>query len=102
MSVQARGGRFLLNAPLGTFLWGAIATYAVKVLFHGHRHARANPRHAATDLQLPRLRLWLDKRFSWQGNAPAARERADYEVMGTDWLTLVEKFGLAQYLHIRG
>jgi hypothetical protein len=28
--------------------------------------------------------------------------RADYEVSGTDWLTFVEKFGLARYLVRRG
>jgi hypothetical protein len=38
----------------------------------------------------------LDKRFSWPDNVPAEHARADYEVSGTDWLTLVEKFGLAR------
>jgi hypothetical protein len=41
----------------------------------------------------------LDKRFSWPDNVPTESGRADYEVMGMDWLTLVEKFGLAEYLH---
>lgn len=44
----------------------------------------------------------LDKRFSWRANVPTESGRADYEVMGTDWLTLVEKFGLAGYLQTRG
>jgi hypothetical protein len=43
----------------------------------------------------------LDKRFSWPDNVPIASDRADYEVMGTDWLTLVETFGLAPYLQRR-
>ena len=41
----------------------------------------------------------LDKRFSWRGSVPTERARADFEVMGADWLTLVQKFGLAQHLH---
>jgi hypothetical protein len=40
----------------------------------------------------------LDKRFSWPDNVPTERARADYEVSGADWLTLVERFGLAPYL----
>jgi hypothetical protein len=40
----------------------------------------------------------LDHRFSWPDDVPAEHARADYEVSGTDWLTLVEKFGLASYL----
>lgn len=44
----------------------------------------------------------LDHRFSWVGNVPTEHSRADYEVSGTDWLTLVEKFGLALYLKNRG
>ena len=44
----------------------------------------------------------LDKRFSWPDNVPTERTRADYEVSGTVWLTLVEKFGLAPYLKNRG
>jgi hypothetical protein len=36
-------------------------------------------------------------RFSWPGNVPSERE-PDFVVSGADWLTLVEKFGLAQYL----
>lgn len=44
----------------------------------------------------------LDRRFSWPDNVPTERARADYEVSGTDWLTLVEKFGLAPYLKDRG
>jgi hypothetical protein len=33
---------------------------------------------------------------------PTERALADYEVSGTDWLILVEKFGLAPYLNNRG
>lgn len=44
----------------------------------------------------------LDFRFSWPDGVPAVAARADYEVSGTDWLTLVEKFGLAPYLITRG
>ena len=44
----------------------------------------------------------LDFRFSWPDHVPAVAARADYEVLGTDWLTLVEKFGLAPYLITRG
>lgn len=40
----------------------------------------------------------LDKRFSWPDDVPKEHARADYEVSGTDWVTLVEKFGLAGYL----
>jgi hypothetical protein len=37
------------------------------------------------------------RRYSWSGNV--ASERAtDFVVSGADWLTLVEKFGLAQHL----
>jgi len=41
----------------------------------------------------------LDFRFSWPEDVPTEAARADYEVSGTDWLTLVEKFGLAPYLN---
>jgi hypothetical protein len=44
----------------------------------------------------------LDKRFSWPDDVPTEHARADYEVSGTDWLTLVERFGLAPYLQNRG
>jgi hypothetical protein len=44
----------------------------------------------------------LDKRFSWPDNVPSEHGRAEYEVSGTDWLTLLEKFGLAPYLEKRG
>jgi hypothetical protein len=43
----------------------------------------------------------LNKRFSWPDDVPSERARADYEVSGTDWLTLVEKFGLSPYLKKR-
>ena len=33
----------------------------------------------------------LDFRFSWPDNVATENARADYEVSGTDWLTLVEK-----------
>jgi hypothetical protein len=44
----------------------------------------------------------LDFRFSWPDDVPTEAAHADYEVSGTDWLTLVEKFGLAPYLIKRG
>jgi hypothetical protein len=44
----------------------------------------------------------LDHRFSWPDDVPTEHARADYEVSGTDWLTLVERFGLAPYLQKRG
>jgi hypothetical protein len=44
----------------------------------------------------------LDFRFSWPDDMPTEAARADYEVSGTDWLMLVEKFGLARYLIKRG
>ncbi len=44
----------------------------------------------------------LDFRFSWPDDVPIEAARADYQVSGTDWLTLVEKFGLAPYLIQRG
>ena len=44
----------------------------------------------------------LDFRFSWPDDVPAEHARAEFEVSGTDWLTLVEKFGLAPYLIQRG
>jgi hypothetical protein len=44
----------------------------------------------------------LDFRFSWPDDVPAEAARADYQISGTDWLTLVEKFGLAPYLIQRG
>jgi len=37
----------------------------------------------------------LDFRFSWPDGVPVEAARSDYEVAGTDWVTLVEKFGLA-------
>jgi hypothetical protein len=41
----------------------------------------------------------MDSRFSWAGNVRRRmNEPADYWVGGADWLTLVEKFGLAPYL----
>lgn len=44
----------------------------------------------------------LDQRFSWPDDVPTEHARADYEVSGTDWLILVERFGLAPYLNRRG
>jgi hypothetical protein len=44
----------------------------------------------------------LERRFSWPGDVPTTRERADYEVSGADWQTLVEKFGLTPHLNNRG
>jgi hypothetical protein len=44
----------------------------------------------------------LERRFSWGGNVPVQNERAAYVVSGADWLTLVEKFGLAPHLEQQG
>jgi hypothetical protein len=44
----------------------------------------------------------LDFRFSWPDGVPNDAVRADYTVSGTDWLTLVEAFGLAPHLQTRG
>jgi hypothetical protein len=44
----------------------------------------------------------LDFRFAWPGDVPNEEARADYEVSGTDWLTLVEAFGLASHLETKG
>jgi hypothetical protein len=44
----------------------------------------------------------LDFRFSWPDDVPNEEARADYEVSGTDWLTLVETFGLAGHLQTHG
>lgn len=44
----------------------------------------------------------LNFRFSWPDDVPTEAARADYEVSGTDWLTLVEIFGLAPHLIKRG
>lgn len=94
---------FRPRLPFGTFIWGGIATYLV---------SRFYTTAVGMHVQVPGMQpltfscrdsvSGLDKRFSWHGNVPAARERADYEVTGADWLTLVEKFGLAQYLQTRG
>jgi hypothetical protein len=40
----------------------------------------------------------FDKRFSWRADVPAENAHADYQVSGSDWLTLVESFGLAANL----
>jgi hypothetical protein len=37
-------------------------------------------------------------RFSWRGAVPSPNDRAAYVVSGADWLTLVEKLGLASQL----
>ncbi|WP_101951055.1 hypothetical protein [Mycobacterium sp. 3519A] len=44
----------------------------------------------------------LDFRFSWTGDIPTEAARADYEVSGTDWLTLAESFGLVSRLNTKG
>jgi hypothetical protein len=44
----------------------------------------------------------LNFRFSWTDDVPVEQERADYEVSGTDWLTLAEKFGLICSLETKG
>jgi hypothetical protein len=45
--------------------------------------------------------MGLDLRFSWPGGVPIEAARADYEVSGTDWMTLVETFGLSSHLQQR-
>lgn len=41
----------------------------------------------------------LDRRFSWPGDVrQRVNEPPDFAVSGADWLTLVEKLGLARYL----
>jgi hypothetical protein len=45
--------------------------------------------------------MGLDFRFSWPGGVPVEAARADYEVSGTDWMTLVETFGLSSHLQQR-
>jgi hypothetical protein len=44
----------------------------------------------------------MERRFSWPRDVPTTRERADYEVSGADWQTLVARFGLASLLETRG
>ena len=44
----------------------------------------------------------LDFRFSWPDDAPVEAAHADYEVSGTDWLTLVDTFGLGARLQDHG
>ncbi|MFI5506254.1 hypothetical protein ACIA48_02210 [Mycobacterium sp. NPDC051804] len=46
--------------------------------------------------------MGLDFRFAWPDGVPTEQARADYEVSGTDWLTLVETFGLSSHLQARG
>jgi hypothetical protein len=40
----------------------------------------------------------LKRRFSWGGNVPVSNDPPAYVVSAADWLTLIEKLGLAQYL----
>ena len=47
----------------------------------------------------PRSTSW-HSRFSWRGKVPS-EEKPAFVVSETDWLTLVEKFGLASYLEDR-
>ena len=42
--------------------------------------------------------LGVTRRFSWRGDVPVQDEPAEYAVSGADWLTLVEKYGLAPHL----
>jgi hypothetical protein len=44
----------------------------------------------------------ITRRFSWRDDVPVENEPAEYAVSGADWLTLVERFGLAAYLEQRG
>lgn len=42
-------------------------------------------------------------RFAWRGDVPQrVNDPAEYSATGADWQILVEKFGLAPYLEIRG
>jgi hypothetical protein len=43
----------------------------------------------------------MDHRFSWRADVPVQNGRPDYAVLGADWLTLVERFGLAPHLEDR-
>ncbi|HTX95437.1 MAG TPA: hypothetical protein VME67_11635 [Mycobacterium sp.] len=40
----------------------------------------------------------LTRRFSWSANVPVANDPPAYAVSAADWLTLVDKLGLAPYL----
>lgn len=40
----------------------------------------------------------LERRFSWSANVPITNDPPTYAVSGADWVTLVEKLGLAPYL----
>ena len=40
----------------------------------------------------------LSRRFSWGGNVRVVNDPPQYEISAADWLTLVEKLGLAAYL----
>jgi hypothetical protein len=40
----------------------------------------------------------LTRRFSWSGNVRVVNDPPEYEISAADWLTLVEKLGLASYL----
>jgi hypothetical protein len=44
----------------------------------------------------------VDHRFEWRADVPVQNRQIDYAVSGTDWMTLVDKFGLAPYLITRG
>jgi hypothetical protein len=45
--------------------------------------------------------VWVN-RFSWRGAVPHEKPPAFYVSSLAEWLTLVEKFGLAPYLEDRG
>ena len=57
----------------------------------------AVPGFQSLTMACPRHVLSTDSWFEWRGEAPRANV-PDYLVSGADWLTLVEKFGLAQEL----
>jgi len=40
----------------------------------------------------------LERRFSWSANVPITNDPPAYVVSAADWLTLVEKSGLAAHL----
>jgi hypothetical protein len=41
----------------------------------------------------------LVARFSWRGDVGSRNDHAEYVVSSSDWLTLVDRFGLTQWLH---
>lgn len=94
---------FRPKLPFGTLLGGGVASYAMSRYWSTAVGMRANiPGMQPLTFSCRDSVSGLDKRFSWPGDVPTERTWAEYEVSGTDWLTLVEIFGLARHLHTRG